>query len=378
MKAKNELRLPALAFRQWGGRVLYSVVCKGRRLPEFITISRIQRNGAAEVAGYQRPEVLKHIAEIREYLQTEAAMLPNALVVAFDERVRFESQGGTGADRHGELIVPVGDVPDHEKPGWVVDGQQRMAALREAGLDDFEVCVVAFIAESDSEQREQFILVNSTKPLPRGLIYELLPTTSCRLPSFFAARKFPAQLLERMNFDSDSPLCKRIKTPTNPDGVIKDNSVLRMIEHSLSDGGLFRYRDLRGGEHDIESMLSLLKTYWRAVADVFPEAWEQPPQQSRLTHGAGIVSMGYIMDTIADRHRAHALVPLELFRSDLELLRPACRWTDGFWEFGPGAQRRWNEIQNTSHDIQLLSNYLMIQYKALVWDRSLGAGGAVV
>ena len=31
------------------------------------------------------------------------------------------------------------------------------------------------------EQTEQFILVNSTKPLPKGLIYELLPGTEATL-----------------------------------------------------------------------------------------------------------------------------------------------------------------------------------------------------
>ena len=42
---------------------------------------------------------------------------------------------------------------------------------------------------------------------------------------------------------------------------------------------------------------------------------------------------------------------------------PACRWTDGYWDFGPGLQRRWNEIQNTSKDVHLLANYLLIQYR---------------
>ena len=34
----------------------------------------------------------------------------------------------------------------------------------------------------------------------------------------------------------------------------------------------------------------------------------------------------------------------------------------------PGKQRRWNEVQNTSKDIQLLSNHLHVQYKSPVWN----------
>ena len=32
--------------------------------------------------------------------------------------------------------------------------------------------------------------------------------------------------------------------------------------------------------------------------------------------------------------------------------------------------RKWNEIQNTHKDIQLLANYLLVQYKARVWNKA--------
>ena len=66
---------------------------------------------------------------------------------------------------------------DDEKPAWLVDGQQRSAAIRDADLAEFPVAAVGFIAHGEAEQRSQFILVNNTKPLPKGLIHELLPDT---------------------------------------------------------------------------------------------------------------------------------------------------------------------------------------------------------
>ena len=57
------------------------------------------------------------------------------------------------------------------------------------------------------------------------------------------------------------------------------------------------------------------------------------------------------------------------FSEDLKPLQDACRWTDGYWDFGPGMQRKWNEIQNTHRDIQILANYLLVQYKARVWSK---------
>lgn len=343
-------------------------------MPKVTTISRIGRDDDHHILGYQRPEVLSHISEIRDYLESDNPMIPNAIVVAFDKRVRFEPLGdeaGGEYSRPGVLVIPVSDgQPDELKPGWIVDGQQRSAAIRDARIARFPVCVVGFIAESDKEQREQFILVNSTKPLPKGLVYELLPLTEARLPTMLQRRRFPTVLLDRLNLDEDSPLRGMIRTPTVGSGVIKDNSLIKMIENSLSDGVLFRFRSNDGKQGDAERMLETLKNFWAAVAHVYRPAWGLPPKRSRLMHGAGIVSLGFVMDAIADRHRHSGPPTREQFREDLEPLREVCCWTDGHWEFGPGAMRKWNEIQNTHKDIQLLANYLLVQYKSRVWNRA--------
>jgi hypothetical protein len=157
--------------------------------------------------------------------------------------------------------------------------------------------------------------------------------------------------------------------------LIKDNSLIKLLENSLSDGVLYRFRDPESGAGNTEEMLAVLKAFWEALRLTFKSAWGKPPQRSRLMHGAGVVSMGFVMDAIADRHRESRTPTCEQFRADLEPLREVCRWTDGYWEFGPGVQRKWNEIQNTPKDIQLLANYLLVQYKALVWSRGSTAWG---
>lgn len=374
----TELRVPALEVRQGRDRVLYTFAVDGKRVPEFAAIARVSRGEQREVLGYQRPEVLSHIAEIRTYLESDNPLLPNAVVIAFDPTVRFEPAGATETDadaRAGTLVIPVPSPtdPSARKPGWVVDGQQRLAAIREAAVGRFVVCVVGFVAVGDQEQREQFILVNNTKPLPKGLVYELLPTTETRLPEALQRRRFPTMLLDRLNLDEESPLRGRIRTPTMPDGLVKDNSLLRMLENSLSDGVLYRFRDRAEGRNDIDGMLRVLRDFWGAVSEVWPQAWDLPPRRSRLLHGAGVIALGFVMDAVADRHRETGLPSRAQFRADLEPLSVACRWTDGYWEFGPGAQRKWNEVQNTPKDIQLLANFLLVQYKQRVWnqDRTL-------
>jgi DGQHR domain-containing protein len=381
MPTQFEIRVPAIEVTQGPGRVLYTFAIDGKAVNSFATISRIRRAEARGLSGYQRPEVLRHIAEIRAYLEGENPMLPNSVVMAFDQRVRFEAgppAEGPGYLRPGTLVIPVDPTaPDEAKPGFIVDGQQRLAAIRDAATAAFPICVTAFITDDVREQTEQFILVNSAKPLPKGLIYELLPVTQSRLPTLLERRRFPAYLAERLNHDDDSPLRQMIQTPTNPGGVIKDNSILRMIENSLGYGILYRFRN---GEHgpDVDMILRVLKNFWGAVSDVFKDAWGAHPRKSRLMHGAGIVSLGFVMDAIGERYRRLGVPSREQFAGDLLPLKDVCRWTAGYWEFGPGSVRKWNEVQNTSKDIQLLSNYLLIQYKARVWNRGAPGRGVVV
>jgi len=372
MNNKNELRLPALEIVQGRNRTFYSFAVDGKLLSKFSTVSRIRRDGDDLVAGYQRPEVFSHISEIRNYIESKDPLLPNAIVLAFDRRVKFVPTVNSKSAycRVGTLIIPLVNSGDaNGRPGLIVDGQQRAAAIREARVDSFPICVTAFIADDDREQREQFILVNSTKPLPKGLIYELLPTTEMKLPTLLQKRRFPAQLLARLNSDSGSPLRGKIRTPTTPSGIVQDNSILKMLENSLSDGLLYRYRDPESNQSDVESMLQIVKSFWNSASIVCPKAWGLPPAKSRLMHGAGIVSMGYLMDAIGERFRDAKIPHEEQFRHDLLPLVDVCRWTDGYWDFGPGVKRKWNEVQNTPKDIQMLANYLMVQYKALVWSR---------
>ena len=331
--ARRVLKLPALEIKQGKGRTLYSFAVDGKQLHDFCTVSRVRRD-EGEMDGYQRPEVLSHITQIREYLESDSPILPNAIVVAFDSSVSFKSparQAKTDAPftRAGHLEITIDpDVEEENKPGWIVDGQQRAAALRDARVNAFPVCVVGFVADSLQEQRQQFILVNATKPLPKGLIYELLPSTGGKLPQALQKKKLPAVISERLNFDVDSPLQGMIRTPTCGDGVIADNSVLTMIQNSLTDGILYCYGEL-------EERLDILKSFWGAVEKVFPHAWNEPPRKSRLMHGAGIASMGFLMDTIGDLHaRKRHTLDQRLFERELRAIETHCRWTEGSWDFG--------------------------------------------
>jgi DGQHR domain-containing protein len=366
------LRLPALEIQQGPNRRVYTFAIDGKRIPDIATVSRIRRDDATKLHGYQRPESLAHVGAIRRYLDTDPSpLLPNAIVIAFDERVRFRGKKSTDDERPafvrpGTIIIPIligGEEED--KPGFIVDGQQRSAAIRDSHLEEFPVCVTAFITDTHADQRSQFILVNSTKALPKGLIHELLPEASGALPASLMVRQLPAMLVERLNFSKGSPLYRMIQTPTNPNGLIKDNSMLRMLENSLSNGALYPYRGETGGPN-FGCMMSLLDNFWEAVAEVFPDAWNKPPRRSRLMHGVGIMGMGVLMDEISHaRGSADEIVSTAEFAADLKAIADDCHWTDGTWPFSDG-ERAWNGVENTTRDIARLQKYLISRLETRV------------
>jgi DGQHR domain-containing protein len=380
-RSKTEIVVPAIRVRQAKGKVLYQFTVDGKHLPRFAAISRISRDDDRRIKGYQRPEALAHIASIRKYIESDAPMIPNSIVVAFKRQVKFvPTPSAAESDKvcSGVLYIPaLTSVEDEgDVVGWIVDGQQRSAAIRDARVKEFLIPVTAFIATEESEQREQFILVNSVKPLTKSLIYELLPTTDALLPSGLARRRLAATVLDALNSDPGSVFFGKIQTPTNPEGTIKDNSILRMLEHSILDGVLYRFRDADSGMGDIAAMCAVLNNFFGAVQQHFPNDWEMKPRQSRLVHGVGIISMGFLMDEIAGHSRGGGLPTQRDFYREITLIARDCRWSTGKWKL-PNIDRRrkvetknvtykwvpWNDLQNTTKDIGMLTTHILDLYR---------------
>ena len=83
--------------------------------------------------GYQRPEVQDHIQGIKNYLETEGAILPNSIVIAFEKGLDYQVDKAVGEQSTmGTLHL---DIASGRKSGWIVDGQQRVAAMRAAKKD---------------------------------------------------------------------------------------------------------------------------------------------------------------------------------------------------------------------------------------------------
>lgn len=354
--------VPALQVHQNTGRTLWLFAVDGKRLDDIADVARATRADLGVLEGYQRGEVARHIASISAYIESDRSMIPNGLVIAFDSTVTFTPTGPPPGGDAGSWCVP-GTVtipinPDGSpRAGLIVDGQQRTAAIRAARVEQFPVSVVGFVPDDDDDQRAQFVLVNSTRPLPRSLIHELLPGIDAALPRALSAKRVPAALVERVNFDPRSPLCGRIKTPTNPYGYLSDTAFLNGLAASLTDGWLYALRDPRDGTCDVDTAFEVLCLFWSAVRDVFPLAWDMRPDRSRLTHGAGIRALCAVADAIVDDYPCRDGLAGDI-AAGLRRIAGRCAWTSGSWEFADGTSLPWNGIENTGTHIAKLSRHL--------------------
>jgi hypothetical protein len=195
-------------------------------------------------------------------------------------------------------------------------------------------------------------LINSTRPLPKTLIYELLPGVN-GLPERLTKRSFAAAMTARLNFDVSSTLRGMVFQHTNPAGIIRDTGLQKIIMHSASDGAM---REVDPSER-MEFGFNLLCHFFGAVQTVFKDDWkDHNPKTSRLVHGAGIVSLGFVMELLIAREGARTQ---QDFERGLSVLKGKTAWTSGAWHFSDSEVVPWNSIENTPRQIMALSQHLL-------------------
>jgi len=362
------LIIRALHTLQGDGLDVYAFFMHGADVTRVADISRVERDEADILKGFQRPEIRNHVKSIVEYLSQKNILFPNAIILAISPEIRFAASRGPKPDgltdvaQSGTLTIPV--RAEGQRAAWIVDGQQRSLALAQVKNKEIPVPVIAFVSDDLEVQREQFILVNKAKPLPTRLINELLPETrSVLLPRELSSRRIPSEICKLLNRDPQSPfykLIKRLSEKDSKEAVITDTAVITMIRNSINNplGALASYKASGIEAADIAGMYNVLTTFWSAVRAVFPDAWGKDTRHSRLMHSAGIEAMGVVMDRMWVRHSGKPNIA-EIIKMELERMAPHCCWTQGAWD---SLGLAWNEIQSTHAHIKKLQDALVRIY----------------
>jgi DGQHR domain-containing protein len=308
-----------------------------------------------------------------QYSNQMNVLFPKTITLALSPEVRFiQSRGPTSPAPAAEAQAGTLSIPvrrEGERVGWIVDGQQCALTFVEGKNSGLSLPVVAFVASNLQMSREQFILVNKTRPLPERLIDELLPETGdILLPKDLASRRIASEVCSYLAREKHSPFCgliRRLSDSTrSPKAVVVDTAVVKMIRNSIDStlGALAPYKAAGDQKADLQAMFKILCTYWKAVKAVFPQAWGFAPAESRLMHSAGIEAMGILMDKIFARRAGKLDIPRAI-KTDLIKLAPHCAWTEGRWDV---IDLQWNEIQNNPKHIRALSDVLVRLYASMV------------
>ena len=147
----NHITVNALRLIQRPDIPIYLFGVTGRLISQFTAVDFARRTDVGQLGGYQRPQIESHIRQIADYLESSGSLLPNAIILALGQDVAFrpssaiQSEWGTP----GTLSIPLPTQTRPQRSAWIVDGQQRVAALSRMNADrDFPVPVVGFVAAS--------------------------------------------------------------------------------------------------------------------------------------------------------------------------------------------------------------------------------------
>jgi hypothetical protein len=123
-------------------------------------------------------------------------------------------------------------------------------------------------------------------------------------------------------------------------------------------------------QDDTAKLVDCIKRAFNIIKKVWPEAWGKAPTESRLTHGAGLQSMGRVLVHLIDTNYKSVSYDLqsdELWKAveeSLKRLESRVKWTTEEALSGTKAQKNvyTEEIskrQNTRQDVDALTSFLL-------------------
>lgn len=157
--------------------------------------------------GIQRPLDVRRVKDLSDYVNFRDASFPTSIIISIDEEYAdFDSE-------KNEIIIR-NFRNDEDRPSIaisqvarVLDGQHRIAGLKEFSGEDFDLSVTIFIGADISDQAQIFATVNlEQNKVNKSLVYDLYELAKSRSP-----QKTCHNIAIQLDRDKDSPFFERIK-----------------------------------------------------------------------------------------------------------------------------------------------------------------------
>lgn len=372
-----------------GKRIQFTL--DGRLIRNFAAVDRLD---AVAGTGNQREEIYKHVSEISKGMRA-GVQVPNSVILVFAEEVFAWNppDGETIPESwvvcrqladwsvvHNPLdsskivqeVCPIElDIPfrnasfDEEKTAYLVDGQQRTAALALLDVDEipaFYLTANAIVGDQE-EAKSTFRIANSTVRITTEFSRALLGTLD-DAPGYVRDEKRVAQAVKALAIDDvNSPFIGLVKHP----GI--ETKGMPIAYNTLFSAVLaFNQSGIDFGA-EAEHLAATVAKAYSLVAKTWPEAWGKSPKESKLSHGAGLRAIGKVLvDLLRVQTAIHGddlnSAPVwDGIEASLRRLRTKVLWTLESSMAGNATQQRNYKTellpkQNTNQDIQALTTFL--------------------
>lgn len=251
MNNPNELRVDCFKIIQ-SCYEFYLFIMNSKLLREIAYVSVRDSN---KPMGYQRYLNHKRLKEVGDYIKKPRSTFPNSIIVNFEKtKARFEE-----SPEHNKGILV---IKREKNIAWIIDGQHRLFGFDHSEGKEFDLIVSAFIGLDIGDQATVFKIINSTqKGVNPSLIYDLIELTK---DADYADER-AHEIIKALNSDTDSPWNNLIKMVGKGSGIISQAAILNEIKKLLKDP---IFKEYPSGEQ-----IRILKDYFEAIKNLFPEAW---------------------------------------------------------------------------------------------------------
>lgn len=338
--------------------------------------------------GVQRAKKVKWVKDLESALKKPDAQMWTSTVVYFDLKdIEYLKLQDYENQEIGVIIIKFkGHLFDHEKPGWILDGQQRMWALEDNAIyndnpDALELRgpITIGIGEFNDENekgrldfiRKTFSEANATKNVLDSFRIELISTLEVSsqktLTKEDQKKGLIAKIIELLDTDDDSPfkdIIDRSKKgyPKKRQELITFGTMKGLIRDLLIYDGFKECLPIYKEDTRFDFNITLIKDYFNAVRFTFSSEWEKPYTETRIRDRLILTSFANLIKTIIHITVARAAADRDQRFKDIvkELLRLS---EDEETSFDIGSPLL-SGLHDNMKDIKKLTNSLIQIYTA--------------
>jgi len=307
--------IPVVLTKMWHKK--YDLVVGAMPVGLLVQRYSIARRDHLKKTGYQREPAIARVNRLARELEKRRVDLPTAILLNLREFSRDQNL----REENGRWLFSPDQGVLH-----VVDGQHRLEALKKLYLSDagrwreFEIPFVCLLGADQTEEMEQFYVVNSTsKSVRTDLALDLLKQRAENSPTLMEALD---ETGERWKVEGQTVVEElartpiwvgRVRFPGHEKGqtTISSGGIVASLKRLL-DGPFF-------AQLTHPQQVKILHAFWQGIRSVLPEAFDDPSKYT-IQKSTGVMVLHSLLTGVLEivRSRGWSVIESESYSRILE------------------------------------------------------------